>query len=227
MKKLFALSLTLAIAFSLTRSGEAANEGFNTFVTGLSAATTPTGSELVPCVQSGATAKCTITQIVGDLSASNISTGTLPAGRLPALTGDVTSSAGSAATTIAAASVTLAKQANLAANSIVGNNTASPATPIALTATQVNTFLGVTINLTGTTGSIGGSLLAAGACSSGTVAVSLSTTSMAVIATPVTYPGDGNYWMAYVSAAGTVTVKVCAAIAGTPGASAYNVRVIQ
>jgi hypothetical protein len=37
-------------------------------------------------------------------NASNISSGTLPAGRLPALTGDVTTSAGSAATTLAAGS---------------------------------------------------------------------------------------------------------------------------
>lgn len=82
-------------------------------------------------------------------------------------------------------------------------------------------------SLPGTTGSIGGSLLAAGACSSGTVAVSGASNAMAVSASPVTYPGDGNYWLAYVSAAGTVTVKVCAAVAGTPGATAYNVRVIQ
>lgn len=39
-------------------------------------------------------------------NATNIASGTLNAGRLPALTGDVTSSAGSAATTIAAGSVT-------------------------------------------------------------------------------------------------------------------------
>lgn len=81
--------------------------------------------------------------------------------------------------------------------------------------------------LTGTTGSIGGALLAAGACSSGTVAVTNSTTAMAVSVTPVTYPGDGNYWMGYVSTNGTVTVKICAAVAGTPGASTYNVRVLQ
>lgn len=82
-------------------------------------------------------------------------------------------------------------------------------------------------NLFGTTGSIGGGALLAGACTSGTVAVSGSTTAMAVSASPVTYPGDGNYWLAYVSTAGTVTVKVCGAVAGTPTASAYNVRVIQ
>ncbi|WP_154641198.1 beta strand repeat-containing protein [Burkholderia cenocepacia] len=88
---------------------------------------------------------------------------------------------------------------------------------------------GVTINpvLTGTTASIGGSSLAAGACTSGTASISGSTTSMAVAASPVTYPGDGFWWEGYVSAAGTVTVKVCAGAAGTPTASAYNVRVLQ
>lgn len=77
-----------------------------------------------------------------------------------------------------------------------------------------------------TSTSIGGSLLAAGGCSSGTVAMVNATTGMAVVATPVTYPGDGNYWLGYVSTNGTVTVKVCAAVAGTPGATNYNVRVV-
>lgn len=91
------------------------------------------------------------------------------------------------------------------------------------------TLKGATVlpNLSGTTSSIGGSALAAGACSSGTVAVTNSTTSMAVVATPATYPGDGIFWHGYVSAAGTVTVKVCASVAATPTASAYNVRVLQ
>ena len=74
----------------------------------------------------------------------------LPAGNHPALTGDVTSSAGSLGTTIAAGAVTLAKMANLAANSIIGNNTGSPATPLALTAGQVSTFLGLGYYATGT-----------------------------------------------------------------------------
>ena len=67
----------------------------------------------------------------------------LPAGNFPALTGDVTSSAGSLGTVIAAGAVTLAKMANLAANSIIGNNTGSPATPLALTAGQVKTLLAI------------------------------------------------------------------------------------
>jgi hypothetical protein len=83
------------------------------------------------------------------------------------------------------------------------------------------------LDLTSTTASIGGSALAAGACASFAQSVPNSATSMAAVASPVTYPGDGFEWGAYVSAAGTVTVKVCALIAGTPAASTYNVRVIQ
>src|SRR5688572_17800372 len=53
--------------------------------------------------------------------------------------------------------------------------------------------------LTGTTGSIGGGALVAGQATSGTVAITGCTTDMAVIATPVTYPGDGVAWAGYVS----------------------------
>ncbi len=78
----------------------------------------------------------------------------------------------------------------------------------------------------GTSTSIGGSALLAGACASTTVTVTGAASGMVATATPSTYPGDGNYWLAYVSAANTVTVEVCAAVAGTPTASVYNVRVI-
>jgi hypothetical protein len=64
-----------------------------------------------------------------------------------AITGDVTISAGSNAATIPAGTVTLAQQANLAANSIVGNNTGVAATPIALTATQTTAMLNVFTDL--------------------------------------------------------------------------------
>jgi hypothetical protein len=49
-----------------------------------------------------------------------------------ALTGDVTASADNNATTIAAAAVSLAKMANLAANSVIANVTGSGATPTAV-----------------------------------------------------------------------------------------------
>lgn len=59
------------------------------------------------------------------------------------LTGDVTGSGvGSFAATISAGSVTLPKMANLAANSIIGNNTGSAAVPAALSVAQVKTLIG-------------------------------------------------------------------------------------
>jgi hypothetical protein len=83
--------------------------------------------------------------------------------------------------------------------------------------------------LSGTTASIGGSSLAAGVCATGTASVSGSTTSMTADASPAADPGTGFTWNAFVSAAGTVTVRVCNVSGGalTPTASAYNVRVIQ
>ena len=45
--------------------------------------------------------------------------------------------------TVLSGSVTLSKMANLAANSILGNNTASPATPSALSASQVKSLLAI------------------------------------------------------------------------------------
>lgn len=81
--------------------------------------------------------------------------------------------------------------------------------------------------LTGTTGSLGGSALAAGACSTTAITVTGATTSMAVVTTPVTYPGDGFYWRGYVSSANTVTASICSVTnSATPTASVYNVRVL-
>jgi hypothetical protein len=86
-------------------------------------------------------------------SASDLSTGTLPAGRFPALTGDVTTTAGSLATSIAANAVTspkiaanavtLSKIQTIGTPTILGNNTGGAASPIALTPSQVITMLGL------------------------------------------------------------------------------------
>lgn len=81
--------------------------------------------------------------------------------------------------------------------------------------------------LSGTTASIGGGLLTAGTCASGTATVTGATTGMALVVTPVTYPGDGADWAGYVSGTNTVTVKVCGLVTVTPGVTAYNVRAIQ
>jgi Pectate lyase superfamily protein len=80
-----------------------------------------------------------------------------------------------------------------------------------------------------TSSSIGGSALAPGACTDGSVSVSGATTSMAVSASPASDPGQGFTWNAFVSAVGTVDVRVCnvSGASATPTAVGYNVRVLQ
>jgi hypothetical protein len=86
----------------------------------------------------------TITTIKSKLGITTLS-GSNTGDQTITLTGDVTGSGtGSFATTIAASSVTLAKMSTLAANSFIGNNTASNATPIALTVAQAKTLLAIT-----------------------------------------------------------------------------------
>lgn len=81
--------------------------------------------------------------------------------------------------------------------------------------------------LRATTGNIGGGLLAAGGCTSGTVSVTGATVGMVTAATPTTYPGDGVQYQSHISSANTVTVKVCVILLGTPTNTTYNVAVIQ
>ena len=100
---------------------------------------------------SGVTSPVAVTQSSGDNSTRLSTTAFvkaqnyLTANQTITLTGDVTGTGvTSFATTIASAAVTLVKMANLAANSIIGNNTGSAATPLALTTTQVKTLLAIT-----------------------------------------------------------------------------------
>ncbi len=83
--------------------------------------------------------------------------------------------------------------------------------------------------LSGTTGSIGGSLLTVGASASGTATVTGATVGMVCTA----QPSDGTNLYALganigctVTAANTVTVNVVAIVALTPVAKTYTVRVI-
>ncbi|WP_263350305.1 glycoside hydrolase family 55 protein [Acidicapsa acidisoli] len=79
---------------------------------------------------------------------------------------------------------------------------------------------------TGTTGSIGGSALAAGACATGTVALATSATGHTAIATESdgSFIG-GNFTVRATVSETTATVNVCAVIAGTPKEKTYNVTV--
>jgi hypothetical protein len=67
----------------------------------------------------------------------------LQAANMPALTGDVTNTAGALATTIAAGVVTNAKLATMAASSFKGNTTGSVAAPTDMTVASAWTLLGV------------------------------------------------------------------------------------
>lgn len=126
-------------------------------------------------------------------------------------------SAIAAQTATSATSATSATTATTATN--VSGGTAA-VTSLTINGTAVNPIL------SGTSGSLGGGLLAAGACTSGTVSITGAASGMSVIATPTTYPGDGVQWQAYVSSSNTVTVKVCEIILGTPTVSIYNIRVV-
>jgi hypothetical protein len=87
----------------------------------------------------------------------------------------------------------------------------------------------VALALSGTTATIGGSALAAGACTTGTAAISGASTSMAVAVSPSADPGTGFSWEGWVSGTGAVTVRLCnvSGASATPAAVTYNVRVIE
>ncbi len=129
-----------------------------------------------------------------------------------AISGDVSKAAGSANAT-----VTGVNGATIPANSSANCTNGS---------SQITACSTASI-LQATSSSIGGSALTAGTCSTTTVTMTGATTSNAVVATPETTPGQGFYELVpYVSAANTVTIGVCATVAGTPTASVWQVRVL-
>jgi hypothetical protein len=81
--------------------------------------------------------------------------GSVAAGQMPALTGDITSSAGTVATTLATNIVTNSKAAQMAANTIKGNNTGSTANAADLTATQTTAMLNAMVGDSGSGGTKG------------------------------------------------------------------------
>ncbi len=68
--------------------------------------------------------------------------GVLQATSFPALTGAITTSAGALATTLAASAVANSNLANMAANTVKGNNTGSSAAPTDLTGAQAQLIIG-------------------------------------------------------------------------------------
>ena len=98
-----------------------------------------TGGAAAPIALSAAQVKALLAFAAGDVSglaavatsgsASDLGAGTLPAGRMPALTGDVTTSAGAVATTIAANAVDNTKLADMPARTLKGKATAGSGDP--------------------------------------------------------------------------------------------------
>jgi hypothetical protein len=121
-----------------------------TKVSALSPATTLTDFELFPAVQAGGDVKVTTAQIrtyvlaalapvATSGSASDLGAGTLPAARLPALSGDISTSAGSAVTAIGTNKVTRGMLAQTAAAAFLGATAAGNVAD--LTIAQAKTLL--------------------------------------------------------------------------------------
>lgn len=92
-----------------------------------------------------ATFRCILTS--GTTASSWNAIYSVVASQMPALTGDVTTSAGAVATTIAANAVTNAKAAQMATLTIKGNNTGSTANAIDLTIAQTTAILQTPLSL--------------------------------------------------------------------------------
>lgn len=83
-----------------------------------------------------------LTNIATTGSATDLITGTVPAARMPALTGDVTTTAGTVATTISPGAVTFAKIQNIAGSRLFGN-------PNSFSTTGSEISLGATLAFSG------------------------------------------------------------------------------
>lgn len=158
-------------------------------------------------------------------NAANISSGTMPVGRIPAIGGDCSVGAGTA-------TMTCTKINNVTPGGTCGANTvatslSTSAVPSCSALTASYMPAGLNPVLTGTTANIGGSLLLLGGCATGTATVSGATTSMTASTSPAATQPAGVQWQAAVTSANTVTVYVCALLSITPPSSAYNVRVLQ
>ena len=149
-------SVATTIAANAVTNAKAAQMGANTFK-GNNTGSTANAADLTVAQAKTLLAISTsditgLAAIATSGSATDLSAGTVPAARFPAFTGDITTSAGAIATTLGSNVVTNAKAAQMATNTIKGNNTGSTANASDLTATQVTAMLN---NVVGDSGSGG------------------------------------------------------------------------
>lgn len=89
-------------------------------------------------------------------------------------------------------------------------------------------MVATTALLSGTTGSIGGGALLLGNCASGTTTVTGAVAGQGALANTSdgSFIGGAFQIQANVSSSNTITVNICAVVAGTPPSKTYSVRVI-
>lgn len=162
-----------------------------------------------------------LTRSGNTIQVASMATGTALIGNagtptITALTGDVTVGA-TGTTTIGAATVTLAKMANLAATSVIGNTTGSPATPTAVATTSAGAASSVV--MTDANGTIAGNNFTNGWA---TITTAAGTTTLAIgsagiqqftgsstqtVKLPTTSVTAGMDWFIINTSSGAVTVQ--------------------
>jgi hypothetical protein len=141
-------------AYLLSRANHTGTQDQSTItnlITDLAAKANTTDVVLLTGNQTIAGTKTFSSTITGSVSGNAGTATTLATGRTIGMTGDVSWTSASfngsgnvtGTSTIEPGAVSLSKLASLAANSIIGNNTGSSATPVALTAAQVTAMLSI------------------------------------------------------------------------------------
>ena len=140
-------SLALTIAVNAVTNAKLATAPANTFksnnTAGVAVPTDITATQAKSLLAIAASDVSGLAAIATSGSASNLIAGTVPAAQMPAHTSDVTSAAGSVALTIANNAVSNAKAAQMAANTLKGNNTGAAANAADLTTAQTKTLLAI------------------------------------------------------------------------------------
>jgi hypothetical protein len=151
-------------------------------------------------------------------SASDLGSGTLLAARMPALTGDVTSSVGTVATTIAANAVDLTKMADVASGTVFYRKTAATGDPEVQTLATLKTDLG----LTGTNSGDQTITLTGPVTGSGTSSFATTITAGAVGLSQMANVNSGTVFYRKTAAAGAPEVQTLATLKTDLGLTGTN-----